>query len=263
MKNRGGNQRVTLNDLCQIIVPALLLVLLATSTVAAPKGELSLSLMDTLQITEGDLRGFTWIGEDTTIVLVAEPDTLRPGFDLTNILYWYDADGEVIREHDVTGVLSRGLEYDGKWLWSFADATEDQEALLYKIEADTLFVDATYPTPGHRPNDLAWDGTHLWMVDRDSGRLDRFDPETEDVTRTRPTPAFSPTGVAFDERFFWIADLATGRLYRLSRGGSVWNGNVSLETYFHRGEDVTLAWNGGALWIIPQDGGIIIRSQIE
>ncbi len=263
MKPRGVNQKVANSGGYRSIASALLLVLLATSVVAAPQGELNLSLIDTLQVTEGDLRGFAWISDDTTIVLVAEPDTSRPGFDLTNILYWYDAKGEMIREHDVTGILSRGLAYDGKWLWSFADATEDQEALLYKIEADTLFVDATYSTPGHRPNDLTWDGTHLWMVDRDSGRLDRFDPETEDVTRTRTTPAFSPTGVAFDERFFWIADLATGRLYRLSRGGSVWNGSVSFDTYFHRGEDVTLVWNRGSLWMIPQDGGIMIRTQIE
>jgi len=239
------------------------LALLTTTVAAQPQAELRLSIVDTLQMTQGDLRGLAWIGNDTTLILVADPDTLNPGVDLSVTLVWLGADGGILQEHDVTGTLTHGLAYDGKWLWSFGPTHGNQEAQLYKIEADSLFVDAAYPTPGHRPSDLAWDGTHLWMVDRDRGRLDRFDPETEDVTRSRTTPAFSPTGLAFDERFFWVTDLATGRLDRLSRGGSVWSGTTTSDTYFRRGEDVMLAWNRGMLWIIPDHGGWVIRARVD
>lgn len=247
---------------------ALILILLipagAAAARTAPPDSLGLALGDTLEFTAGELRGVTWMGPDTTVVLVAEPGSPADSTSaVIATLRWQDRDGAVLREHDVTGLLSRGLAYDGKWFWSLGDPAAGQPATLYKIESDTLFVAEAYPTPGHRPRDLAWDGSQLWLVDRDRGRLDRFDPEAGEVVRSFVTPGFSPTGVASDGRNLWVSDAATGLLYRLSPGGSVWSGTVRAGDFFHRGQELALAWRQGELWLLLPGTGRAIRTRAD
>ena len=69
--------------------------------------------------------------------------------------------------------------------------------------------------PGHRPTGMCFDGRFLWITDRDSGRVDRFDPEVEEITRSVQAPGFSPCGLAWDGRNMWVTDSGTGRMYRL------------------------------------------------
>jgi hypothetical protein len=245
-----------------IIVAAL--VLIAGAAAAQPAADsLRLAVADTMFVTDLELRGIAWISDDTTLTLEVEPDTIPDAPPLSSTLVWTGADGEVLREFDVTGVLTRGLAYDGEWIWGLADPTAEAGALLVQLEPDTLYVEETYELPGHRPSDIAWDGDSLWIVDRDRGRLDRFDLESEDVTRSMTTPGFSPTGVAHDGRFLWVADFATGKLDRLSRGGSVWNGTVAADSYFRRGEVITLHWGRHSLWILEGGRGYLLQLQPE
>ncbi len=241
------------------VMPLLLSLCLAASEAAGAGGEIAVSWGDSLSVAEGEIRGLAWLDDDHYVALVVQPDSLPDMPPVKTALTWFDAQGSVTREEDFTGTLSRGLTFDGKYLWSLADATSDAEATLFKIESDTLFVDAVYPTPGHRPYGLAWDGRYVWMVDRDRGRLDSFDPETEQISRSELTPAFSPCGLAFDGRSFWTCDSGTGRLYRLSRGGTAWSGTVSREGFEFRGRDVMLAWDGASLWAVPQPGAVAHR----
>ncbi|MBU1675265.1 hypothetical protein KKA85_05740 [bacterium] len=244
------------------ILSVLLPFCLVAPAAAGSGGEIEVTWGDSLTVAAGEIRGLAWLDDDHYVALVAQPDTLPDMPPLTTALAWFDALGNVTREEDFTGTLSRGLAFDGKYLWSLGDAIPDAEATLYKIESDTLFVDAVYPTPGHRPCGLAWDGRYVWMVDRDRGRLDSFDPETEEISRSELTPAFSPCGLAFDGRAFWTCDSGTGRLYRLSRGGGAWSGTVSREGFDFRGRDVMLAWDGASLWAVPQSGGVARRMRI-
>jgi len=236
----------------------LLLSCLAAAAIAAPADEIEVTRVDSLAVAAGEIRGLAWLDDHRYVALVAEPDTVADRPPLSTALTWFDARGDIVRREDFTGTLSRGLAFDGKYLWSLGDATSEAEAALYKIESDTLFVDAVYPTPGHRPCGLAWDGRYVWLVDRDRGRLDSFDPETEEISRSQLTPAFSPCGLAWDGRSLWNCDSGTGRLYRLARGGA-WSGTVGREGFDYRGRDVMLAWDGTALWAVPQPGGVAYR----
>ena len=242
---------------------ALLLLVLPSLIAAAPSGELAATWGDTLQVPGGELRGLAWLDDVTRVALVVEPDTLPLMPPLSSTLVWYDAQDALIRAEDFTGTLSRGLAFDGKYLWSLGDATPEAEAALYKIESDTLFVDAVFPTPGHRPSDLAWDGRYVWLVDRDRGRLDSFDPETETITRSVLTPAFSPCGLTWDGRDLWTCDAGTGRLYRHASGGGTWSGTVARENFDFRGVDAILAWDGVSLWTVPQPGGTAFALQVH
>ena len=96
----------------------------------------------------------------------------------------------------------------------------------------------------------------LWWAENDKVvAIYIRDPETEEITRSVLTPAFSPCGLAFDGRSFWCSDTSTGRLYRLSRNGT-WSGTVAREGFYHRGEDVLLAWDGIHVWAMPQPGSV-------
>ena len=221
---------------------ALLLALFAAGAAsAAPLADdICLAPADTLHCGEGELRGLAWLPDGRRVALIVQPDTLPGAPPVSARLAWFTPDGAPDGEADFTGTLVRGLAYDGKFLWS-CGVGEDGGGLLHKIEADTLDVRDVYSTRGHRPTALAWDGRHVWMVDRDSGRLDRFDTETEEVTRSVTTPAFSPFGLAFDGDSFWTADSGTGRLYRLSRVTGTWNGTVDAACWRRRGTSGTIS----------------------
>lgn len=247
--------------IADLALAAAAVLLLAAPAVA--RDTLGLAVVDTLDLAEGELRGLTWLENDTLVVLVAFPAATPGAPDSVASLRWLDDEGAVLREHDVTGLLSRGLAYDGKWFWSLGDQDAERPATLYKIESDTLFVDEAYPTPGHRPRDLAWADDGLWLVDRDRGRLDRFDPEAEEVTRSHPTPGFSPAGVAWDGSSLWVSDAATGLLYRLNGRGTVWTGTVRSEDCYLRGAETALVWRGEELWLLPPRSGRAVRVRMD
>jgi hypothetical protein len=211
------------------------------------QAQLGLTVSDSLPLPAGEVRGLAWLDLDRLVVLSVIPDSLSPSGTMQVPLTYQDRWGNVTRVEDFTGTLSRGLAFDGKYLWSCGDE-QDGGSLLYKIEADTCFIADAFPTPGHRPYGTAWDGTYVWIVDRDSGRLDRFDPESEQVTRSVLAPGFSPCSVAHDGRYTWVGDSGTGRLYRLSGPRGRWNGTVLAEALAFRGRDIVLSSHEGALW---------------
>jgi hypothetical protein len=162
-------------------------------------------------------------------------------------------------------VLDRGLGWDGESLWSCGDAA-DGSAILYAIRPDSLGVLVTmdaYTAPGHRPTAIAWDGTYLWLSDRDSGRIDRFDPEAEDFTRYVVAPAFSPCGLAWDGSAMWVTDAGTGRLYRLVGGRLRCNGIVDALSFLHRDQDVLLLHDGRNLWYLVDGEHVAIRIDFQ
>ena len=101
---------------------------------------------------------------------------------------------------------------------------------------------------------MCFDGRYVWITDRDTGRVDRFDPEPGAITRSVVTPGFSPFGVAWDGRHLWVTDSGTGRMYRLSGSRGLWSATVDVESFLFRGQDVLLLHDGGAFWyVIPQE----------
>ncbi len=245
------------------LICSLIVLVAAAPAGAAPHGpDLRIAPVDTVDFGEVVVRGMAWLDEERFVTLQVLPDTAAGLPPVSSRLVWHGPGGEAENEIDFTGTLARGLAFDGEFLWSCGDG-EGGESLLYKIDADTLNVEAAFPTRGHRPCGVAWDGTYVWMVDRDSARFDRFDVELEEITRSVTTPGFSPSGLAFDGDRFWISDAGTGRLYRLSRNTGTWNGVVALEDWSFRGADVPLAWDGNHFWFVLPPGSQAVRAVFE
>ena len=224
-----------------------------------PGTVLSFAPLDTLVLpTEGRVTGLTWLGADTLVILADLADTLTESGDREMQLVFQDSTGTVFQREDFSGVLDRGLAWDGEFLWSCGDA-DDGSSILYKIKADTVRVEEAFNTPGHRPGAVCWDGRFLWITDRDSGRIDRFDPESEEITRSVVTPGFSPFGLAWDGLHMWVTDSGTGRLYRLAGSRRRWNATVDAESFMYRGRDVLLLHDGTSFWIVPDGRNLAIR----
>jgi streptogramin lyase len=204
------------------------------------------------------ITGLTWAGEDTLALLVAEVDSLALEAPECVFLVVGDTTGTVFWQEDFTGVLARGLTWDGEFFWSTGDDAEGG-SLLYKIKADTVGIEEVHPAPGHRPMAMAFDGRWIWVSDRDRGTIDRVDPETGAVTRTAYPPGFSPVGLAWDGQAMWSTDAGTGRLGRLRGGRLDRQALVAADDWYLRDADALLAHDGRSLWVLRPDDRFLRR----
>ena len=185
--------------------------LLPAAPAAAQDGrvaELVIVPGDTLALPgPGRVVGLTVAGLDSMAFLLDVPDSLAASGRREVRLLLQGPGGEVLHDEDYTGVLDRALAWDGEFLYACGDA-DDGSSILYQIPVDPLGPGGRggFTAPGHRPRDLSFDGRFLWISDRDSGRVDRFDPEVERVHPLGPTPGFSPFGLAWDGRNMWVTD---------------------------------------------------------
>lgn len=224
---------------------------------------LSFTEEDSLPLPPGGwVTGLTFMGPDTLVVLTDTPDSVSVSGDREVRLVFQDRGGRVLMQEDFTGVCERGLAWDGEFLYSCGDAP-DGSSILYKIRVDTLQVDGAFNTLGHRPTDLCYDGSYIWITDRDAGRVDRFDPEVDEITRSVLTPGFSPCGVAWDGSWMWVTDSGTGRMYRLSGGRRNWSATISPESYLHRGHNVLLLGDNKAFWYVPPGSSHALKIRIN
>ena len=214
---------------------------------AAAVTELTFTRGDTLVIPgEGRLTGLSMAGEDTFALLNEVPDSLSVTGERVVTLVLQSGEGEIYNEADFSGVLDRALAWDGEFFWSCGDA-DDGSSIIYKIATDTLgvlVIEDAITAPGHHPASLAFDGRYLWLTDRDSARIDRFDPEVEEFTRTVVAPGFSPFGLAYDGAAMWLSDSGTGRLYRLNGSRLRWTGSVAPDVFLARDQDTRLFHDG-------------------
>jgi len=249
-----------------LLVSLLLVSLLLGSllSAAATAADLQIAVTDSLtppvvpEAGRTRITGLCWAGADTLALLVARRDSLDLARGEQVFLVVGDTTGTVYWQEEFTDVLHRGLAWDGEFFWSAGDDAEGG-SLLYKIKADTVRVEEVHPAPGHRPMSLAFDGRWLWVSDRDSGRLDRIDPETGQLTRTASPPGFSPVGLAWDGRAMWLTDAGTGRLARLRGGRLDRQDLVEAADWFLRGADVLLAHDGQHLWMLRPDDRVLRR----
>ena len=200
----------------------------------------------------------TFAGGDTLAVLVKVPADPGAGDRRSVLLVVGDTAGNVFGQEDFTGTLERALAWDGRFFWSCGD-DPDGGSLLYRIKADTVRVEQTFSTPGHRPMDMTFDGGFLWITDRDNGRIDRIDPATGDLTRSVAAPGFSPAGVAWDGSAMWVTDSGTGRLTRMRGGRLEIREEVEADDWFQRDRDALLAHDGRSLWVLRAGETALVR----
>jgi len=228
-----------------------------------PQVNIVFATADTMMLPAGgSIVGLAWQGPDTLIVLqdISAEEAVSGSREVRMI--FQDRDGRILRTEDYSGVLDRGLAWDGTSIWSCGDS-DDGMSMIYQIEPDTLHVVESFMAAGHRPSSMAFDGRHVWITDRDAGRVDRLDVEIGEITRSAVTPGYSPFGLAWGGTHLWVTDSGTGKMYRLRGTRSTWSGTVDAALVMYRGQDVRLLGDVGGLWFVPPGENFMVRARFQ
>lgn len=130
-----------------------------------------------------------------------------------------------------------------------------------------------FSSPGPSPEDLAWDGSHLWVVDSETHLLYRVDPATGKSVRELEIEAERPQGVTWDGKNLWVLDQEAGIILRLDPETGEETGSIEAPRLDMEGPWSTtgLTWDGKFLWaaigagwcssfncIDPESGEIVV-----
>ena len=74
--------------------------------------------------------------------------------------------GEVIKSFASPSTDSRGLAFDGKYLWNCDVATD----LIYQLDMDGKVI-KSFASPNGNPWGLAFDGKYLWSCDAATDKI--------------------------------------------------------------------------------------------
>ncbi len=170
----------------------------------------------------------------------------------TDLLYQLDTQtGRVIKTLKAPGYWIKGLAWDGQYLWATDDrggimkGDEFHAGVLYKIDPKDGTVLATIDLPFNRPQDLAWDGKYLWVIDAETHKLIQFDQHDGTTIKEFQDPAGHGTGLTFDGEYLWVADHVRNELYMVEPKTGLVLLITKTPDEFARG----LAWDGKTLWI--------------
>ena len=124
--------------------------------------------------------------------------------------------GEIIDSFDSSLTLC-GLEYDGTYLWG-----TELYGDIRKISPTTGEIIDSFDAPENSwPEDLAFDGSHLWLADGLHDTIYKLDPNTVNVVSSFNSPGMDPFGLAFDGTHLWVVThpmgLDTYVIYKINR----------------------------------------------
>ena len=174
---------------------------------------------------------YLWVDGDYTVdppSFVTEipkelPQAGRFGFEAHNEVYIDD----VLVGNDVT---------------RSANVTEIAEGELAVATLDYF----TMPD-GAQPHGITHDGTNLWIVGQDTGKIYQVDPDDGILIRSFDGPAGELTGITWDGSNLWVASTATDPLMIYEVDPS--DGTVVVSFSVSGGDATGLAFDGGTnLW---------------
>lgn len=130
-------------------------------------------------------------------------------------IYHVDTSGNLISSFESPSFMPGGLTCDGQSLWASDDGSDE----IYELDySGTLLSSFGCPNYGE---DLAWDGTYLWLSCSDpvfSAQIYCMD-RSGNIVDSIQCPGDDPCGLTYDGSDLWNADDMTGRIYRLDPDG--------------------------------------------
>lgn len=106
-------------------------------------------------------------------------------------------------------------------------------------------------SPGPQPEGIAWDGTHLWVIDGQQRMLYKLDPFEGKPIQELEVAVEKPRSLAWDGANFWVVDEAEGLILRIDpetgeQVKSIPAPPVEVEgPWSYSG----LTWDGEKLWL--------------
>lgn len=172
---------------------------------------------------------------------------------------WTFGDGQQDTEPSVSHVYAQAGVYQVTLTVTDEGGAKDSDTQTLVVANPVGRLVSRLNAPGPQPSGLAWDGQALWIVDDQTSKLYRIDPQTgRSLSQLDPLPGSVPEGLAWDGQTLWVAEAGEGLLYQLNPQ----NGQV-LQSFALPGVEAAfptgLAWDGQALWVAEGIGIRIYR----
>lgn len=125
--------------------------------------------------------------------------------------------------------------------------------------------DFSIPLPGLKSQGIAWDGKHLWAIDEQTKKLNRFDSRSGAVIRSFDINLKRPKGLAFDGKVIWIADEETKDIHAVNPESGQIVKTIRMAIPEEKGFKSLegLAWDGKYLWTAIYAGFSSSFNQID
>ena len=117
----------------------------------------------------------------------------------------------------------------------------------------------SFSTPFDCPQGLAFDGKHIWNVDRKSDMIYEITPEDGSVIDSIPSPGYVPRGLTWDGKRLWCVDGEEGLIFAINPKTQI----VEKTIYCPVSRPTDLAWDGKYLWIAADRSDKICRISSE
>ncbi|NBC30785.1 MAG: hypothetical protein GVY29_12435 [Spirochaetes bacterium] len=111
-------------------------------------------------------------------------------------------------------------------------------------ELATATLDYFATPEGALAHGITHDGSNLWIVGYDTGKIYQVDPGTGTLNKTLPGPAAELTGITWDGSKLWVASTDTLKIYEVDPS----DGTVSSSFDVTGGDATGLAFDGTNLW---------------
>lgn len=189
----------------------------------------------------------TYSVDDLPVGLAFDGQHLWAASSLKQTLSILDPDtGLVVARHTIPHVPS-ALIWADSFLWT-ANAIA---GTVTKVSPDGQ-VEADTPV-GKGPLALAFDGSSLWIANKEGKSLVRMDPVTAQVAATVGLVG-EPLALTFDGRWLWVALGDLGRVIQIDpKTGAV---GAQVDT---RADPSALAFDGESLWAAAPKAGKVFR----
>ncbi len=86
---------------------------------------------------------------------------------------------------------------------------------IYLVDAETLEVERSIPTPGAAPHGIAWDGETIWCADRVMRKIHRLNPCTGEILDEIHVPAPELHGLTMRDGALIFCCDPSGRVCRI------------------------------------------------
>jgi glutamine cyclotransferase len=108
----------------------------------------------------------------------------------------------------------------------------------------------SFPAPGATVRDLAWDGTHLWLLDDGAAKIYQIDTATGAVIADFAIELTAAKGITCDSDRLWLSDAAEAQALKVEpQSGSIEKRiDTPRLTGNTAGNPSVLAWHDDYLW---------------
>lgn len=132
--------------------------------------------------------------------------------DLDGMIFKIDPkDGTLLKTLKSPAKSSKGLTFDGKYLW----VIDDKKDMVIQFSQEDGTTISSFPSPSSDPKGITFDGKYLWISDRETDEIYMVDPKTGYVIIIANAPGNYVHGITVTGNKLWAVDFEEDKIFQL------------------------------------------------